>query len=49
MVRDAGKEIESAVHAAESKAGRIEIRDRGVVVLPFTKSPHSSVASTFQS
>ena len=37
VVRDAAEEIEGAVYAAESKAGRIEIRDRGIVVLPFHK------------
>ena len=39
VVRDAGKDVEGAVHAAESKAGGIEVRDRGVVVLPFHKEP----------
>ena len=37
MVRDTGKDIERIVDAAESKAGGIEVRDRGVVVLPFYK------------
>ena len=49
VVRDAGKEVESAVHAAESKAGRIEIRDRGIVVLPFHKEPPFLSRQHFQS
>jgi hypothetical protein len=29
MVGDAATDVESAVHADQSKAGRIEVRDRG--------------------
>ena len=39
VVRDAAKKVEGAVHAAESKTGRIEIRDCGVVILPLHKGP----------
>lgn len=37
MVGDAGEEVKGVVHAAEPKAGRIEVCDRRVVVLPFHK------------
>lgn len=39
MVCDAAKDVESAVHAAESKADGIEIRDGRVVVVLERPSP----------
>ena len=35
VVCDTGNGVEGTVHAAESKAGGIEVRDRGVVIFPF--------------
>ena len=49
VVRDAGKKVERTVHAAESIAGGIQVRNRGVVVLPFHKEPPFLSREHFQS
>jgi len=49
VVGDAGKDVEGAVRAAESIAGWIQIRNRGVVVFSFHKEPPFLSREDFQS